>query len=587
MKKNFKLPVVAALAIALTSPVAMAQTNYPDVLEGKWYTAAIESAVSNNLLSGYEDGTMRPDNVITRAEIACIFGKAFGATEKASLKSFNDVNTAQWFYDAMAKAVNMKIFVGNEQNCLNPSNPITRQEAAIVVAKAFELSASNESSLTKFADRADVANWAAPYLAALVENGYMAGDNNNRLNPKANITRAEFAQIMANITNDYLTAESTVAGTYEGTVVVRSSDVVLKDVTINGDLILADGIGDASFTLENVTITGNLVIRGGKTVKLNNTEVGGSVITRNHNNTVRLSGEKANVEDIIVNTPVIIDIDCPTVTVDGSDLTVSGNGKVEKVNVNGNNVKVTIIGSEVFAAVGTTGVKAGSEAVPAGESRIVKGSAGGGGGRDVSSTISLNYIIETNEAGLYEFTNKSDKGLMDRLGDKTYKVTVKVDDVEVADGSEVIVDAIGAAELVKNVLDNDIVNMKTLMKTIDASEAAETMNYAYYKEKLQTVAAVLLDTPNYERLKRAEEKVLARPDVMGNPAAVTLEYVYDEYVSDVDEAQQEEKVKALVADLFDLFDGDGDAGVDDPIAEIYAEVLMKIFNESFLKALMN
>jgi len=574
MKKEFKLPVVAALTVALTAPT-MVYAAYPDVMEGKWYTAAIENAVSNNLLSGYEDGTMRPDNSITRAEIAAVFAKAFGAPEKSTLRNFNDVNSAQWFYNAMAKAVNMKVFVGDDQNCLNPSKPITRQEAAIVIAKAFELSAENGNALDKFADKAEVSPWAAPFLAALVDNGYMAGDTAGKLNPQGNITRAEFAQIMSNITNDYLTAESTVEGTYEGNVVVRDAKVALKNVTINGDLILADGLDESNFTLENVTITGNLVIRGGKTINLKGTKIGGKVITRNHNNTTRLEGDP--VEEIVVNTPVAINLNCPQVTVNGSDLTVSGTGKVTTVDVNGNNVKVTILGANVVAAEGTTGVKAGSAEVPAGESEIVKGTTGGGGGSGVTTeTMEVSYVIETVEkedgVKVYELTAGEDNEKISDFTKKKYKVTVKVDGTTVNGKAVTIKNESEAIAYIRDVL--LVADPATLANTIDAEGLMTKENYEDegHVEALKSIGAVLFGD-EFQKYLDAEAEVLAREEIAGDYTKVKFADIHEEYVAkggDVD---------ALITRLLTPIAEDEDG--------VYLEVLKHFINVDYIVELIN
>lgn len=517
MKKNFKLPVVAALTVALTAP-AMANTMYPDVVEGSWYTAAIESAVSNKLLSGYEDGTMKPGNSITRAEIASVMSKAFGATENGRVDMFSDVEYDQWFYDAMAKAVHMEIFTGDNNQKLNPNNPITREETAIVVAKAFELEYSGEDVLANFADKDEVSTWALNYISALVENGYMAGDDNGKLNPKGNITRAEFAQIMHNITNDYITEKATLTESYEGNVVVRATDVVMKELTVDGDLVIADGVGRGDFTLDNVTVTGNLVIRGGGVNSIhfkNGAKVKGKIFTRNHGGRTRISADKNSpIDELVINTAVIIDAECAKATVNSSanvevtgkvsemdvnaeDVKITGKGKIETVNANANDIKVDVKGTEVVAAEGVTGVKAGTTTVKAGSTETVKttsssgGSSSSSGSKEESTAVTLEYNITKNaDLDIYEIEIIKD-GTISNF-DKEYNVTItgvlgNYENRTIKGGSDLI-------DLALEMLDNENFNMKTFLSTVDnrGFNSSENSDYEIYKTLAQPVLEDIL-----------------------------------------------------------------------------------------------
>ena len=79
--------------------------------------------------------------------------------------------------------------------CIRDSNqPITREQAFAVLARAFVLEAEDTDALNTFPDKGEVSSWAANAVAALVENGYVTGSN-GKLNPKSQITRAEFATI--------------------------------------------------------------------------------------------------------------------------------------------------------------------------------------------------------------------------------------------------------------------------------------------------------------------------------------------------------------------------------------------------------
>ena len=102
-------------------------------------------------------------------------------------------STAYYKYEELAKAVQMGTFQG-DNGALRPNQPITREQAFAVLARAFVLEAEDTDALNTFPDKGEVSSWAANAVAALVENGYVTGSN-GKLNPKSQITRAEFATI--------------------------------------------------------------------------------------------------------------------------------------------------------------------------------------------------------------------------------------------------------------------------------------------------------------------------------------------------------------------------------------------------------
>ena len=243
--------------MALSSITAFAFDDMPD----DWSTTALKHAVANGLLQGADNKLLPKDN-LTRAQMATILVRALGATEKGDISAFTDVKTSAWYYDAMAISFKMGIFRGDGAGKLNPDNPITRQEAFVVLSRAFSLSASTTSGIAKFSDAADVASWAKEGIEALIVNGYVAGSN-GKLNPNAKITRAEFAQVMYNLIKIYTSRsdEIPVSGAVHGNVIVRGNLVTaIRNVTIEGDLIIGDSI-PSGLELDNVTVKGRVVIR--------------------------------------------------------------------------------------------------------------------------------------------------------------------------------------------------------------------------------------------------------------------------------------------------------------------------------------
>jgi len=271
-----------------------------------WSAEAVRAAVDNGLIKGKTNGLLEPESNLTRAEAATIINRAFGSTVKADISSFEDVAPTDWYYEEMAKAVNMKTFVGDGSH-LYPNDSITREEMFTVIARALVLSDYSSDVLKKFTDSSEISDYAVPYLAALAANGYINGNPDGTLKPKSYITREEFAQVMHNIFKTYISE----AGTYtkldgQDSVVIRAGGVTLKNVTIEKDLVLGDGVGKGDIKLENVTIKGRLLCRGGEgKVHLVKTTVGDKVVVYDVNGTVNFNNYRTEdpFKDIAEHTP--------------------------------------------------------------------------------------------------------------------------------------------------------------------------------------------------------------------------------------------------------------------------------------------
>lgn len=253
-----KSPMIMGLIGAMllsTNAFAAVPSDFSD-FPTDWSAPAMTHAVQNGLLNG-SDGKILPKGLLTRAQMATMVNRAFASSAKASLTSFTDMVPGVWHYDEMAKSVRMGAFQGADGK-LSPNDPITREQAFAVLARAFGLADGKASSLDKFSDGAQVSSWARGAVAALVEQGYVTGAD-GALNPQSYITRAEFAQVMDALVAAY-GDQDLKDQTVEGNLILRTNST-LENVTVKGDLILADGVSAAS--LKNVTVTGRLVVRGG------------------------------------------------------------------------------------------------------------------------------------------------------------------------------------------------------------------------------------------------------------------------------------------------------------------------------------
>ena len=199
-EENMKKRVLS-LGIVLTMMASSMQTfaeDYSDMPTG-WSNAAMTYAVNNGYIKG-SNGKLNPQGLATRAQVASIFARVLKLENKADLSSYTDVNASQWYYDDLAKAVDAGLFKGSD-NKLRPNDNITREEVMAIIARAYDLTGEN-ANLSAFTDGSDVSSWAVNAVSALVENDIVNGSN-GKLNPKNNITREEFAQLLYNCQNKF------------------------------------------------------------------------------------------------------------------------------------------------------------------------------------------------------------------------------------------------------------------------------------------------------------------------------------------------------------------------------------------------
>ena len=259
------LAVVTCLSLAVSASAASI-SDFKDVDTKAWYAEAVTAAVDNGLLYGKSSTIIDPNGDMTRAEMAAIINRSFGCYKTADISQYKDVSKSKWYYKDVALAVQMGTYNGRSSSSMAPDAPISRQEAMTVVARALELDydAYAKTDLSAFSDRSEISNWALPYVRAMVGADYIHGRTKG-LEPLDNITRAEFAQIFANIIGTYIVSKGTYDKDIKGSVLIRTDDVELKNLTVDGDLIIGCGAADGKIVLDNVTVKGRLLVWGGGT----------------------------------------------------------------------------------------------------------------------------------------------------------------------------------------------------------------------------------------------------------------------------------------------------------------------------------
>ncbi len=258
-------------------------------LEQHWAAKSIEKWAGKGIITGDDNHHFNPDDGITRAEFCAIINRVFGFTAKSST-SFSDVSPEKWYAEQVSIAKNAGYVAGYGNNVFGPEDNITRQDAAKILKSVFELSnLQNKDVLSSFTDAGDISDYAKDAANIMVSWGYIQGTPDKSFEPGSKITRAETIAILDRIVAELFTAQGTVSmQTIQGNVVVNKSGIEIKDTIIDGNLYLAEGIGQGDVVLSNGKVTGKTYVNGGeKGIHISSSHLG-EVAVRSKNGKARL-----------------------------------------------------------------------------------------------------------------------------------------------------------------------------------------------------------------------------------------------------------------------------------------------------------
>lgn len=351
LKKSSKrfVSIVLAIAMILTMVpfAAFADETTASDLDGHWAENVITEWMDYGIINGYEDGTIRPNNKITRAEMTAMLDRVMDYQTKAD-NTFSDLGDS-WYTDVILKANAAGVISGYPDGTVKPDATITRQEAVAMFSRVLSLDTKNAPEAT-FTDNADVAGWAKDAVNAMAAADYIHGSD-GQFRPNDGITRAEVVTILNNIFDKLYQKAGEYTGDVDGSAVINTDQVTLKDMTISGDLIIAEGVGDGHVVLDNVTVDGKLIVRGGgeNSVIIRGNSSIGTVTVERTDGAVRVAVEGgASVDTLFVNDgndTVTIEGSIGTLNVATGAAEVVLNGDTDALNVSSENAVVTISGT--------------------------------------------------------------------------------------------------------------------------------------------------------------------------------------------------------------------------------------------------
>ena len=171
---------------------------FSDVSTSYWGYNAISNLSGKGIVSGYPDGTFKPDTPITRAEFATMLVKALGLNTTGTTGQFTDVTADAWYYGAVNAAVSANLVSGTGDNQFAPNALITREQMAVMVTNALgtKAPATDGTELNVFSDSSSVSSWAVTGMEEAVKADIVGGMTTDTLAPQADATRAQAAAMI-------------------------------------------------------------------------------------------------------------------------------------------------------------------------------------------------------------------------------------------------------------------------------------------------------------------------------------------------------------------------------------------------------
>ncbi|WP_246132332.1 X2-like carbohydrate binding domain-containing protein [Paenibacillus hemerocallicola] len=175
--------------------------------ETHWAKDSINNMGSRMIVNGVSNGMFNPDQNMTRAEFAAVIIRGLGLkAESAATSPFKDVKSSDWFSGVVQTAYANGLISGFEDGTFRPQKSITREQAMVIIAKAMKITQLQSKQakapqawtplVSDFTDRAAIADWATASIEDALKAGLVTGRNGSKLAPKDTVTRAEITVLV-------------------------------------------------------------------------------------------------------------------------------------------------------------------------------------------------------------------------------------------------------------------------------------------------------------------------------------------------------------------------------------------------------
>lgn len=202
---TFKMPAsqvkVSATFTEIVVEPELVALPFGDIPLSAWYYEAVKYVYSNHLMQGTAETTFSPDEEMSRAMIATVLYRLENTPVSTGNAFFSDVETNEWYTDAIRWAAQNNVITGYGNNRFGPMDSVTREQLAVILYNytvSKGISAEAAGDLSAFSDAKATSDWAEEAMSWAVGVGLLSGKGNATLDPTGTATRAEVAQMLMN-----------------------------------------------------------------------------------------------------------------------------------------------------------------------------------------------------------------------------------------------------------------------------------------------------------------------------------------------------------------------------------------------------
>ena len=188
------MALALVLSMNLTAFAAVEDTGFADVDADDWYAEAVEYVRAHGIMNGTSAAIFNPDGTTTRGQITAILYRASGSPEVSGGTAFTDVADTAYYADAVRWASAHGIVTGYGDGTFRPNNPITRQQLAAILWR-YAGSPAPEGG-ADYADEDTISAYASTAVDWARDTGIISGRDGNRFDPNGRAARAQAAVIL-------------------------------------------------------------------------------------------------------------------------------------------------------------------------------------------------------------------------------------------------------------------------------------------------------------------------------------------------------------------------------------------------------
>ncbi len=249
--KNYTACAVLVAGVLMSNSSIYAESTR----ESKhWSYTHMEKLVSNNVFKGYEDGSLKPNNNMTRAEFISMINNMYGFKDKTTT-NFKDLNDKAWYKNEVEIGKNKGYidlisndnFAGNQE--------ITREEAVAILGYLLN---NKDVNQTSFKDESSIKDIYKPFISGLSKSNFINGYEDGSFKPQGHIKRGEVASIVNKSIAKIYNQPGVYKDTVSGNVIINSKGVILENAKIDGDILIGGDLSSDAVKIKNSKVTGDV-----------------------------------------------------------------------------------------------------------------------------------------------------------------------------------------------------------------------------------------------------------------------------------------------------------------------------------------